>query len=220
MSKLRKKTVLFFLFIVGVSILFIFSSHFGVSPDPVSDENQEMVKNEKPVEEETVPLLELVVTPLETPPSSEAESTIKTESAILVERSAHSYPESYVFKNKKTETDDISSQNMWAESEEDFGDDPMLPSRPITHARHISEKKIVTDSSQSTVMSGKHLMNGRHLTRKFTHVIEDGDSLELIAQRYMWDPSRAKDIYEENKDILPSMTELPIGVKITLPERK
>ncbi|HEX5472786.1 MAG TPA: LysM domain-containing protein [Lacipirellulaceae bacterium] len=52
-----------------------------------------------------------------------------------------------------------------------------------------------------------------------THVIVDGDSLERIAARYLSDPSRSREIYELNRDVLSSPDLLPIGAELKIPER-
>lgn len=134
------------------------------------------------------------------------------------EPSRDAYPESTLFV--KEEAPAPARPMRPAYYTENFGDDPMLSSRPAIPARHISDKKLVMDAEDPLLIPGQHLANGRHLTRRFTHIIEDDDSLESIAKRYLWDETRAKDIFEENRDVLPSMTELPIGVTIIIPERK
>ena len=60
--------------------------------------------------------------------------------------------------------------------------------------------------------------NGRSISHKRTHVIMDGDTLESIAGRYLRDPNRGYEIYNSNRDVLPSPGSLPIGVKIVIPD--
>jgi len=52
-----------------------------------------------------------------------------------------------------------------------------------------------------------------------THRIVDGDSLENLAQRYLGSADRAMEIYEANRDVLPSPQVLPIGAELTIPPR-
>jgi len=51
------------------------------------------------------------------------------------------------------------------------------------------------------------------------HTIHDGDTLELLAQRYLGDASRAQEILEANRAVLSDPAVLPIGVRIIIPRR-
>lgn len=51
------------------------------------------------------------------------------------------------------------------------------------------------------------------------HVVADGDSLPRIAERYLGDASRAREIYELNRDSLMNPDLLPIGEKLRIPQR-
>jgi len=51
------------------------------------------------------------------------------------------------------------------------------------------------------------------------HVVSDGDSLPKLAERYLQDASRARELYELNKEVLMSPDLLPIGVQIKVPSR-
>ena len=50
-----------------------------------------------------------------------------------------------------------------------------------------------------------------------THKIIDGDSLALLAERYLGSASRATEIYEANRSLLAHPEILPIGVKLKIP---
>jgi phage tail protein X len=50
--------------------------------------------------------------------------------------------------------------------------------------------------------------------------LRDGDTLEKIAERLLGDRSRAAEIYEANRNLIPQPDLLPIGVTIILPPRK
>jgi hypothetical protein len=52
-----------------------------------------------------------------------------------------------------------------------------------------------------------------------THVVIDGDSLERIANRYLSDPRRSREIYELNRAVLSAPDLLPIGAELKIPER-
>ncbi|WP_442484706.1 LysM peptidoglycan-binding domain-containing protein [Aeoliella sp. SH292] len=50
------------------------------------------------------------------------------------------------------------------------------------------------------------------------HVVKDGDTLAKIAERYLGDPNRAREIYELNQSQLSSPDLLPIGAELQLPQ--
>jgi phage tail protein X len=50
-----------------------------------------------------------------------------------------------------------------------------------------------------------------------THKIADGDTLEILAERYLGSADRYAEIYEANRDVLPSSVLLPIGVQLKIP---
>lgn len=51
------------------------------------------------------------------------------------------------------------------------------------------------------------------------HRVRDGDSLEMIAEKYLGDPLLANVIFQANRDRLQSPDLLPIGVKLTIPSQ-
>jgi len=50
-----------------------------------------------------------------------------------------------------------------------------------------------------------------------THKIIDGDSLALLAERYLGSASRAMEIYEVNRNVLTRPEILPIGAQLKIP---
>ena len=52
-----------------------------------------------------------------------------------------------------------------------------------------------------------------------THEIVDGDTLDVLAERYLGSAGRWSQIYEANRDVLASPRVLPIGRKLTIPRR-
>lgn len=50
------------------------------------------------------------------------------------------------------------------------------------------------------------------------HVVTDGDSLPKLAERYLRDARRAREIYDLNRDVLTSPDLLPIGAEIRIPQ--
>ena len=53
-----------------------------------------------------------------------------------------------------------------------------------------------------------------------THLIVDGDTLHGLAERYLGDADRYLEIYEANRDVLPSPEVLPIGARLRIPRRQ
>lgn len=51
------------------------------------------------------------------------------------------------------------------------------------------------------------------------HKIVDGDTLQGLAEKYLGDRNRYMEIYEANRDALPSPEVLPIGFEIVIPPR-
>ncbi|MHC4402726.1 MAG: LysM peptidoglycan-binding domain-containing protein [Planctomycetota bacterium] len=49
------------------------------------------------------------------------------------------------------------------------------------------------------------------------HKIVDGDTLAGLAARYLGSADRHRDLYEMNRDLLPSPTVLPIGAELRIP---
>jgi nucleoid-associated protein YgaU len=52
-----------------------------------------------------------------------------------------------------------------------------------------------------------------------THRVRDGDTLALLAERYLGDEARAADIFAENRDRLATPDVLPIGLELLIPPR-
>lgn len=49
------------------------------------------------------------------------------------------------------------------------------------------------------------------------HRIVDGDNLESLAEKYLGSADRHMELYDANRDVLPSPDLLPIGVEIAIP---
>jgi nucleoid-associated protein YgaU len=50
-----------------------------------------------------------------------------------------------------------------------------------------------------------------------THKIVDGDTLAVLAERYLGSAARAQEIFEANRDVLPDPELLPIGAELKIP---
>ena len=53
-----------------------------------------------------------------------------------------------------------------------------------------------------------------------THKVADGDTLTSLAQRYLGNPARYREIYEANSEHLKSPDVLPIGLVLSIPPRE
>ncbi len=51
------------------------------------------------------------------------------------------------------------------------------------------------------------------------HKVVDGDTLASLAQRYLGQADRAREIFEANRDVLPGPEALPIGAVLRIPPR-
>ena len=52
-----------------------------------------------------------------------------------------------------------------------------------------------------------------------THMVVDGDTLAALAERYLGEASRAKEIFETNRNLLQTPELLPIGIELKIPPR-
>lgn len=88
---------------------------------------------------------------------------------------------------------------------------PSLPHVPL--ARHSASRIYEPDFSPQAPAPPRVV--SRPATRK--HRISDGDSLELLALRYLGDKDRASEIAALNRDVLSDPALLPIGREIAIP---
>lgn len=51
-----------------------------------------------------------------------------------------------------------------------------------------------------------------------THRVKDGDTLRSVAVRYLRDPERAREIFDENRDLLSDPELLPVGALLRIPD--
>lgn len=57
----------------------------------------------------------------------------------------------------------------------------------------------------------------RSASKPIWHVVADGDSLAKLAERYLGDAHRAREIYEANREAITSPDLLPIGAELRIP---
>src|SRR5690606_34169520 len=53
-----------------------------------------------------------------------------------------------------------------------------------------------------------------------THVVQSGDTLSGIAQKYLGSSARFEEIYEANRDLLKNPNDLRVGMKLKIPPRE
>jgi nucleoid-associated protein YgaU len=80
----------------------------------------------------------------------------------------------------------------------------------------LTQEYPATDRSVSSSSGEKDDAN---LPGPRTHKIVDGDTLPLLAQRYLGSAARAREIYEANRDVLLDPELLPIGAELKIPPR-
>jgi nucleoid-associated protein YgaU len=49
------------------------------------------------------------------------------------------------------------------------------------------------------------------------HVVQNGDSLEQLAERYLGDGARALELFDVNRDVLENPHLLPLGAELRIP---
>ncbi len=97
-----------------------------------------------------------------------------------------------------------------------LGDDPWRPSTRMAsyQANSVERREPTVKNSAPAVATPPS--NDRPVA--FTmHRIADGDTLSRLAHRYLGSSSRFREIFEANRDRLPSPDLLPIGVVIRIP---
>lgn len=93
---------------------------------------------------------------------------------------------------------------------------PILPETPVVRATtRDAASRIYEPDFTAPLDSPKATPPARQATRK--HRIVDGDSLPLIALRYLGDQERASEIAELNRDVINDLRLLPVGREIVIP---
>ena len=73
---------------------------------------------------------------------------------------------------------------------------------------------------QASVDASSTPMNSRRRNRTefdLRHVVQDGDSLRLLAERYLGSSDRWREIYDANRSILEDPEVLPPGIEVRVP---
>lgn len=98
-----------------------------------------------------------------------------------------------------------------------FPPPPQLPDEyyPLYRPEKRQQVEAGRVVSSDMVSPAKHDASDRQ--RRTTHTIRDGDTLPLLAQRYLGDPERGEEIVEANRAALSDPEVLPIGLEIIIP---
>jgi len=77
-----------------------------------------------------------------------------------------------------------------------------------------------TGSGQDTAIlaSGLHVPSSQRTLQR-THEVRDGDTFESLAQRYLGDRARWREIFQANRARVPKPELLPLGAKLVIPPR-
>ncbi|MDO4628064.1 MAG: LysM peptidoglycan-binding domain-containing protein [Planctomycetia bacterium] len=136
------------------------------------------------------------------------------------------YPESHLFNDSGTQTSNT-------QAPADLNSISSLPAPTIEEifpTSFLNESPMIQKSTGSTflpvsvrekldIIPCESGINGRSIYGLREHYIEEGDTLEKIAARYLGDENRYMEIYEQNNDVLPAPDELPIGAILRIPDR-
>jgi nucleoid-associated protein YgaU len=102
---------------------------------------------------------------------------------------------------------------------------PSVAQRPATLVKPLdvetSPPPLAERYPETIRPSGSHRGRSNDLllpaTGPRTHKIVDGDSLAVLAERYLGSAARAREIFDANRDVLPDPELLPIGVELKIP---
>ena len=97
---------------------------------------------------------------------------------------------------------------------------PRSSRRPISRPRRRNCPRAIPTAASRSVRAGARRcgeMLPETASAPPTHKIIDGDSLALLAERYLGSASRAMEIYEANRNVLAHPEILPIGAELKIP---
>jgi hypothetical protein len=95
------------------------------------------------------------------------------------------------------------------------------PSAKILHPS-ASNSRLTVPIELDAARAGAPTLSARNvaqppLVATRSHLIADGDTLDRLAERYLQDPARAREIFELNQDVLRDPNLLPIGKPLRIP---
>lgn len=113
-----------------------------------------------------------------------------------------------------------SSQASFLTKDELFTEEFLNESPMVEKGKPGNSLRKISQNGGLDVIPSESGVNGRSIYGLREHTIEDGDTLEQMAARYLGDPARADEIFELNQNILTSKEELPIGLILRIPDRE
>ena len=113
-----------------------------------------------------------------------------------------------------------SSQASFLTKDELFTQEFLNESPMVEKGNPGNSLRKISQNGGLDVIPSESGVNGRSIYGLREHKIEDGDTLEQMAARYLGDPARADEIFELNQNILTSKEELPIGLILRIPDRE
>ncbi|HVU25484.1 MAG TPA: LysM peptidoglycan-binding domain-containing protein [Opitutus sp.] len=96
------------------------------------------------------------------------------------------------------------------------------PAQPVTAAAEDESPVTLAPEPQSSAIAAAGATRvptapTRPATTGRTHTVVKGDTLFSLAQKYYGDRSKWRDIYEANRDVMPTENSLRIGLEIKIP---
>lgn len=172
---------------------------------------------EQPIQNEPEPVPDYDGAPEETNPGSDpARSDDEYEQG--------GYPYSKLWDHETSSAEippsSNSSQTPFLTKEDLFTEEFLNESPMVEKGKPGKSLRRISQNGGLDVIPRESGVNGRSIYGLREHKIEDGDTLEQMAARYLGDPARADEIFELNQNLLTSKEELPIGVTLRIPDRE
>lgn len=134
------------------------------------------------------------------------------------------YPNSKLWENETTSSVIPPSSNSlhgsFLTKDELFSEEFLNESPMVEKGNPGNSLRKISQNGGLDVIPRESGVNGRSIFGLREHKIEDGDTLEQMAARYLGSPSRADEIFELNQNVLSSKEELPVGVTLRIPDRE
>lgn len=98
-----------------------------------------------------------------------------------------------------------------------------LAEQPVTPRRHQPDRhKTVYPPTEKGIKPAYRTIErpeqpDSRWPREVVHIVQDGDTLEILAERYLGDAARALEIFDKNRDKLANPHQLPIGAELRVP---
>ncbi len=94
---------------------------------------------------------------------------------------------------------------------------PILSRSDLDHEGRSSTRPAYPTIGQRGIDQRGNASRESQWPREVIHVVQNGDTLEKMAKRYLGDPTRALEIFKINRDRLANPHLLPIGAELRVP---